>query len=678
MTAESRGFCRFCIALCGIRVTTDGPTVVSVQGDPDHPGSRGYTCAKGRALGRWHHHPRRIVAPRIRDGSAWRDASWDAAFDGVVGAIQSSIGRFGADSVGVYFGTAASFDAAGKWVGERFVRALGTRSKYSAFSIDTPCKPIVSLLMSGHPGLVPVVDDRRCTLTVFVGCNPVVSHGHVNGFPNPVVRLRTLAEAPRELWVVDSRTTETSRLATRSLTVRPGTDFAIPAYLVRELLLAGGADHGYLAAHADEREVRELADVLAEWTVERASDVTGCAPGDLQALLAAVRRHGRVAMQTGTGATMSGVANLTEWLVWVLHVVTGSFDAPGGMWFHPGFLRQMHRNARPSVGTPGPQPGPPSRPELAVWGDEYPCAAMVDEIESGRLRVLVVVGGNPMSAFPDTTRTGRALRSLDALVVLDVVDTETTTLATHVLPVTGQLERADIPYFYDLFSLDCSTQFSPAFVPPLGEARSTWRVVSEVAARLGVDVLPPHLTTESSDVDVLGVLADGAAAPFEQIRREQYVAGEPVFGWVRDRVLPEHRWRLAPRELVDHLADWRSLVPPAGLLATARRQHRQLNSQHPTGGATRAAEDAAVLHPDAAAARGFAEGDAVVVSSSHGTLVIRAVLSADQHPDVVSLPHGWVGANVSALTSGRDADALSGMVLQTALPVEVRRAAPPK
>ena len=676
MTVESRGFCRFCIALCGIRVTTDGPTVVSVQGDPNHPGSRGYTCAKGRSLGRWHHHPDRIVAPRIRDHAGWHDVAWDEALDDVAAAVRASIGRHGPDSVGTYLGTAASFDAAGKWATERFIVALGSRSRYSAFSIDTPCKPVVSLLMSGNASLVPVIDDRRCTLSVFVGCNPVVSHGHVNGFPNPVVRLRQLAEAPRELWVVDSRTTETARLATRSLTVRPGTDFAIPAYLVRELLLTGGADSAYLSAHADEREVREIGDLLAEWTVDRASEVTGCAPDDLRALLAAVRRHGRLSMQTGTGTTMSGVANLTEWLVWVLHVVTGSFDAPGGMWFHTGFLRQLHLAAQPSAVPPAPRPGPPSRPELTVWGEEYPCAALVDEIEAGRLRVLVVAGGNPMSAFPDTSRTRRALASLDALVVLDVVDTDTTSLATHVLPVTGQLERADIPYYYDLFSLDCSTQFSPAFVPPVGEARSTWRVVSAIAARLGVGVLPPGLTTQSDDVEVLEALAAGAAAPYESIRREGYVAGEPVFGWVRDTVLPGRRWRIAPPELVGQLAEWRSLVPRPGLLATARRRHRQLNSQHPTDGASRARDGAAVMHPDAASRRGLVDGDAVLVSSAHGTLSTTVVLRADQHPDAVSLPHGRMDANVSVLTTGRDADRLSGMVLQTAIPVEVRRSVP--
>jgi anaerobic selenocysteine-containing dehydrogenase len=47
---EVVSFCRFCVAGCGIRVTVEGETVTRVRGDARHPLSRGYTCAKGRAL----------------------------------------------------------------------------------------------------------------------------------------------------------------------------------------------------------------------------------------------------------------------------------------------------------------------------------------------------------------------------------------------------------------------------------------------------------------------------------------------------------------------------------------------------------------------------------------------------------------------------------------------------
>jgi len=676
MPEEMHGFCRFCIALCGIQVVTDGDRVVSVKGDPNHPASRGYTCAKGRSLGQWHHHPNRVLRPRVREAGEWRELSWRDALADVAGVMQRSIDAHGVDSVGVYIGTAASLDGAGKWAAEQFVRSLGSASKYSAISIDTPCKPLVSSMMSGFTGLVPVIDDQRCTLSVFVGCNPVVSHGHLNGFPDPVVRLREMGTEPRELWVIDTRLTESGRLASRTLMPRPGTDFAVIAYLVRELLLNGGADRGYLANHAHEVDVRTVVDLVREWDALHTSEVTGCSTAELGDLLSAVRRHGRVSFQTGTGTTMSAVANVTEWLVWVLHIVTGSYDQPGGMWFHPGFMRQVHTDIRPNDTPPVPRPGPRSRPDMQVWSDEYPCAALADEVEAGNLRVLVVFGGNPMTAFPNTERTRRALAGLDALIVLDVVDTETTALATHVMPTTGQLERADMPFYYDQFNLDFSTQFSPAFVPPVGEAKGMWWIAASMADHLGVPFLPTPLTTDSTDVDVLRMLAQRAAAPFDEIERRGYVAGAPMFGWVRERVLPNGRWRLAPRELVDQLLRWRELVPAPGLLATSRRQLRQLNSQQPTpaGGSSHGVDGpVALVHPHAAERAGIADGDRMVVVSPYGELSMTAVLAADVHPDSVSMPHGWFEANVCDLTSERDVDSLTGMVVQTAIPVELRR-----
>jgi anaerobic selenocysteine-containing dehydrogenase len=136
---------------------------------------------------------------------------------------------------------------------------------------------------------------------------------------------------------------------------------------------------------------------------------------------------------------------------------------------------------------------------------------MLDEIESGNLRALVVFGGNPVSAFPNTERTCRALASLDVLVVLDVVDTDTTALASHVLPCKGQLERADIPFFTDQFNLDFSTQYTDAVVAPIGDVRSMWWITARIAAVLGTSVMPESLSVDSDDADVLAYIARRSA-----------------------------------------------------------------------------------------------------------------------------------------------------------------------
>lgn len=672
MTKEVRGYCRFCVALCGIRVSVEDNQVVDVRGDEDHPGSRGYTCAKGRGLGRWHHHPMRILSPRMRHGASFQSTSWDKALGDASERLRAIISESGVDAVGTYLATASSFDAAGRWAAERLTRVMGTRSKYTPTSIDTPCKPLISQLMSGFPGLVPVLDDKLCTLSVFVGCNPVVSHGHLNALPDPVVRLRELAMSPKELWVIDSRVSESSRLATKYLVPRPGSDFAIFAYVIHELFSIGGINREYVSAHADEADLNSLKGLLSEWTLEHASAVTGCEPEELREFSAAIRRHGKAAIQTGTGSTMSGAANLTEWLIWVTHILTGSYDSPGGMWFHPGFIRQLHTRISANAKQPQRKLGPRSRPELPVWGDEFPCSAMADEIEAGNLRALIVFGGNPLSAFPNTARMRRALQQLDALIVLDVVETETTSLASHLFPTKGQLERADIPYFVDQFNLDNSTQFTPAIVEPTGEIRSMWWVAAKLADGLGHNLLPAPLTAESSDLDVLGFIAGRAAAPFEEIQQSGYIAHAPIFGWVLNQILPGGKWRLVPDELVAQFNDWRQITAPQGLLITNRRQPKHLNSQHIPHRSGSSDSPLAIINSSTAQNLGIKSGDDVIVSTENGELRIAVTLSDDLHADVISLPHGWRDVNVSMLTSERDVDPLTGMVIQTALAARLR------
>ena len=62
-----------------------------------------------------------------------------------------------------------------------------------------------------------------------------MSHGHSVAMPDPVSAIRELATRA-EVWVVDPRRTETARLAGHHLAPRPGTDYAVLAFLVREVL----------------------------------------------------------------------------------------------------------------------------------------------------------------------------------------------------------------------------------------------------------------------------------------------------------------------------------------------------------------------------------------------------------------------------------------------------------
>ena len=325
MTTQTRSFCRLCPAYCGIVVTCDEDRVVTVQGDRDHPVSAGYTCPKGRALGELHHHPRRLDGPHVRRDGRLEPVTWEELLDDLAAKVRGVLDTKGPPAVGAYFGTAAVFDANLYWAGATLLKRLGSPSKFTSGTVDAPSYPVVRRLMAGVGWLFHSIDFERATMTLLLGTNPVVSHNaHMQAFPNPTARIRELVRRG-EVWVADARRTETTRIATRHLALRPGTDYALLGFLVRELL-RDGADHDYLAAHAN--GVDELRRAVERFDIGSAARATGLPPDDLADLLAAVRRHGRLALQTGTGTSMSPAANLTQWFAIALLAVTGSLERP--------------------------------------------------------------------------------------------------------------------------------------------------------------------------------------------------------------------------------------------------------------------------------------------------------------------------------------------------------------
>jgi anaerobic selenocysteine-containing dehydrogenase len=651
-----RSFCRVCTSVCGILVDVDGDVVTRVRGDRDHPLSQGYSCPKGRALPLMHHHPDRIERPQMRIDGQLRDTTWDAALDDLGARLTSVIEAHGPESVGIFFGTGVGMDATGTRVAEALHAAIGTPAKFSPLTIDGTAKPLISDLVGGFLGMSGRPDYDDVDFMIFVGTNPVVSHGHAIAVPNPTGTVRAIAKRG-QVWVIDPRRTETVRLATGHLAARPGTDHAVLAYLVREIL-RGGADPS-----VPTQDVDVLAAAVEPFTLEHTAELADLAPTELTRFSQAVRAAGRVAIETGTGVTMTAdKANVTQWLAWAVMILTGSMNSPGGFWFHPGFAYQLETfelPVSPPEGSFGP--GPRSRPGTRSFMGEWPCAALVDEIAAGNIRAVLNLGGSLMTSFPDTGLLEPALRSLEVLATTEIIANQTTALSTHVLPTKDQLERSDIT-IWDVLSSRVSAQHTPAVVNPVGDRRSMWWFLAELGRRLGHDVADP---TQPDDVVLAGLTA-AARCSFEDLTQTGWVdAGRELPApWVEAHIERMGGWRLAPRILVDQLAE---LADPAPLVLTPRRQMRRLNAQFGFLG-----DRADVLmNPDDGAAAGVTDGHPVTVRSAHGEVTGVLRLDPAIRRGAVSIPHGYVDTNVNLLTNKDDIDLITGQVRYSGVPVSV-------
>jgi anaerobic selenocysteine-containing dehydrogenase len=661
-----RSFCRICTAVCGILVEVSGDEVVRVRGDSDHPFSHGYVCPKGRALPQMHHHPDRLERPLLRVGDTLQPTTWDACLDDLAARLREIIDRDGPEAIGVLFGSGVGMDATGYRTAEALYAAIGTRARFSPLTIDGTAKPFVSHQVGGFPGLNPHVDREHARLVVYVGVNPVVSHGHTSALPDPVTAIREL-KARADVWVIDPRRTETARLATHHLAPRPGTDYAVFAFLVRELLREG-ANRDVLEQHTVGQEA--LTAAVAPFTRAHAAQVADVSEPDLTQLLDGVRRAGRLAVVTGTGVTMSACANVTQWLGWVLMILTDSMNRPGGVWFHPGFALQLETFELPIMPPDGLfGPGPRSRPESHSFLGEWPCAVLADEIRAGNIRALLNLGGHLVTAFPDTNDLVPALRSLDVFATIEIIANDTTALSTHVLPTKDQLERADV-ILWDFLMPRVAGQHTPPIVEPVGDRRSTWWVLAELGRRLGHNL--GETSGEGATDDArLATIAAGARCTFDELVAGGWVETnyDLPAQWVEDHLARLGGWRLAPDLLLDQLA---ALEEPASLVLIPRRQSRHLNSQLDFLGEV--AE--VIVHPDDAAAAGVVDGAPVVVRSARGELIGVAKIDPSVRAGAVSVPHGHQGANVNRLTCKDTIDPATGMVLYSGIAVTLHPAPP--
>ena len=549
-------------------------------------------------------------------------------------------------------------DAVGYRIAQGLHAAIGTPARFSPLTIDGTAKVLIAELMGGTQALTGRPDYDNAAFAMLIGSNPVVSHGHTVGLPNPRGAIRDLAKHA-ELWVVDPRYTETARLATHHLAPRPGTDYAVLAYLVREVL-RDGADPDVPTQDAD-----RLVAAVEPFTLQHSAAVADVSEAQLTQLLASIRRAGRIAVDTGTGITMSPSANVTQWLSWALLILTGSMNRTGGVWFHPGFAYQLETfelPVSPPEGSFGP--GPRSRPETQSFLREWPCAVLPDEINAGNIRAFLNLGGSLVTAFPNAGSLVPALNKLDVLVTTEILPNETTALSTHVLPTKDQLERPDIT-LWDILAPQISAQHTPAVVSPVGERRSMWWVLAEIGRRLGHELADSSATDEA----MLALVGSGVRGGYDELTANGW-AEAPVelpAPWVEDHVERMGGWRLAPRLLAEQLE---ALREPAPLVLVPRRQMRRLNSQLEFLGEA----PEVVVHPDDAAAAGLSDNALLIVRSEHGELTGIAKVDASVRRGAVSVPHGHAGANVNLLTSKDDIDLVTGMTRYSGIPVTLHPA----
>jgi len=712
--------CSLCEAMCGLAVEVEGDQILSIRGDEDDVFSRGHICPKAVALKDLHEDPDRLRRPLRRRGSDWEEIGWDAALDLAAERLLEVQRNHGRHAVAVYQGNPTVHNYGALLYGQMLVRALGTRSRFSATSVDQLPHMLASLLMFGHQLLFPVPDVDHTSFLLVLGANPLVSNGSMMTAAGIERRLRALRARGGRLVVVDPRRTETAAMADSHLAIRPGTDALLLLALLQVVFAENLAHPGRLAPMLSGLD--EVQAAVRELPPERVAAATGISAEDIRALARAFAQSPSAVAYGRVGVSTQELGGVCQWLLYVLNAVTGNLDRTGGAMFTNPAVDLVALGDR--IGQRGHFAKGHSRVRgLPEFGGEWPAAVLAEEMETpgpGQIRAFVCLAGNPVLSTPNGARLERALPGLEFMVSVDPYLNETSRHAHLVLPPVSPLERDHYDLVFHGLAVRNTARYSPALFAPPPDAREDWQILHGLAQRIGArrggqGVASRLMTRAAGRLGPRGILAlllrtgphGRGLRPWGHGLTLKALEAAPhgVDLGPLTPALPEalrtadRRLALAPPALMADLARVRARMATAeresALSLIGRRDLRSNNSwMHNSARLTKGPEQCTLLmHPGDASARGLVHGDRVDVRSRAGQVEATLTVTDAMRPGVVSLPHGWghdrpgtrlgvaaqrPGVSLNDVTDEREVDALCGTAVLNGVPVEVERSiAPP-
>ena len=322
--------CNLCEAMCGLRIEVTGGQITSIRGDDEDPFSRGHICPKAVALKDLHEDPDRLRTPMRRNGSTWEALSWDEALDEAAKNLTALQKRHGHSALATYVGNPTVHNTGALIFYPFFSRALKTRSRFAATSVDQLPHHLASYLMFGHQLLIPIPDIDRTRHFLILGANPLASNGSLMTAPDVRERIKAIQKRGGRVVLVDPRRTETAKVSDEHVFIRPGTDALLLLSLLN-VVLEGGVKLRHLEGFSHGLEkVKELA---SEFPPERVSPHTGI-PADSIRRIARDFASAESAVCYGrVGLSMQPFGALCQWLINAFNIVTGNFDREGGALF---------------------------------------------------------------------------------------------------------------------------------------------------------------------------------------------------------------------------------------------------------------------------------------------------------------------------------------------------------
>jgi anaerobic selenocysteine-containing dehydrogenase len=682
-----------CPDACSVLVTIEDGRATRIQGNPDHPVTRGFLCGKvAKYLDRVYSPDRllypmkRIAAKGVAGPEAFKRISWDEALDEIATRFKTAASEFGPESIlpFSYGGTLGVIH--GNGMDRRFFHRLG------ASQLDrTICSEAGGVALASVNGAkygIPPEDYPHARYIIAWGANIHGTNIHLWPF---------VEEARRngaKLVVIDPFRTRTAQAADWHLAIRPGTDVALALGLMNYIIENNLYDAPYVAAYTSGFE--ELRKRAAEYTTERVAEITGVSDEDIVRLAREYATTSPAIIRLNYGVQRSENGGMAVRAITMLPAITGAWKKQGG-----GLTLS-------TSGTFATNKAKLHRADLMAATLGRP-ARTLNMNQLGRLltdakltppvKALFVYACNPAAVCPNHNLVVEGLKRPDLFTVVhEQFFTDTTDYADLVLPATTFLEEKDLVTSYGHLHLQLSSQAIAA----VGESCSNAELFRRVAARMGLEDECLRASDDDLINDALDVVTNPGREFFSGITRQELerqhsiALNVPRTDGVYLPFANGFATASGKAELYNEALVAEGLDPVAAYIAPAESRHSEQSRQYPLELLSRKhdnflnttfcnlpghqkMERRFELQMNAADAgpRGIEDGDSLRVHNGRGEVRLRARVDNSVSPGVVSAYLDWArtspgGKNINVLTSDRLTDMGRGATFYSVL-VEVEK-----
>lgn len=626
--------------LCGMLAQFEGDKLVGVSGDPDNPDSRGFLCVRGQATREIIGNPKRLLRPLIRQGDAFRDATWEEALD-LVAAKMRAAGR---ESVGLWSGHGAFANNYGTRINSHLLRRFANLWGCQWWHPTMICWGLGAIGAAITGALETNTKEdmgENSRLILLWGAN-------LASQPNTAPHLKAAKRRGAYVVTIDVRRTEAAAQSDEVFIIKPGSDAALALAMMHVIVGEGLHDREFVARHTVGFE--QLKNHVADHSPAWAELITGVSKEKIAAL---ARRYAGThpAMIVLGGSSMHKGANGWQGAraVTCLPALTGELGVAGGG-LGPRHGSRSHGQALNDITVPE------RRPPGTYIPSQMP--RVTEALLDGRLKVMLLFGTDMLSSYADTRSVAAGLEKAELVVSHELFMNDTARrFADVVLPSTCWLEELGAK------STNTHLYLMERALEPAGETRTVSHVLRELAARLGVADFHPWKDAEalidalidhpsSGNATVAALRAEGGMRALRVSRVAHPDRRFPTPSGKIEFLSPQAEGMGLPALPVYEPLQRRNLYP------LELRQGRTLTQFHAFYDQGRALPSLARLDPAPqlwlseadALGRGISDGESIRIYNARGEMRCRAHVTDRVPAGTVWMRDGWVGLN--DLTSG--------------------------